>query len=66
MLECLLLISEQWLEDMSAFRMTNRDKWKWTLMIMRPKEASPRLVTEVVEPNQRRTVEAQRNRDLLP
>ncbi len=55
-----------WFEDMRTSSMTNRDEWKWTLMIMQPKEVSPRLVKEVVEPNERRTVEAQRNRDLLP
>ena len=76
MFECLLLINEQrlldvdyvvtplegfwWVEDMSSFRMTNRDKWKWTLIILQPKEVSPRLVKEVVESNERRTVEAQR------
>ena len=60
MFECLLLINEQWVEDMSTLRMTNRDEWKWTLIILQPKEVSPRLVKELVESNDRRTVEAQR------
>jgi hypothetical protein len=60
MLECLLLINDQWIEEMSTSSMTNRDEWKWALMIMQPKEVSPRLVKVVVEPNERRTVEAQR------
>jgi len=51
MLEYLLLLSRQWVEDMITFSMTNRDKWSWTLMIMQPKEVSPGLVKEEIEPN---------------
>jgi len=37
-----------WADDMSQFSITNKDSWKWTLMIMQPEHVTALLVTEAI------------------
>jgi len=43
-----------WTEDMSKFSLENKDLWKWTAMIMQPKEVSGALFSEVLEQAQKK------------
>lgn len=38
-----------WADDMSSFVTGNKDKWKWTLMIMQPELITMRMVQEAIE-----------------
>lgn len=50
-----------WSDDMSSFFMGNKDKWKWTLMIMQPEFITPEMVEE-----ERKIVEKKKNPKSLP
>ena len=38
-----------WMDDMSEFSMENKDKWKWTLMIMQPDFIDRKMVEDAIE-----------------
>ncbi|VAX36634.1 conserved hypothetical protein [hydrothermal vent metagenome] len=38
-----------WADDMSSFRVENKDGWKWTLMIMQPDLVTKEMVQEAIE-----------------
>ena len=38
-----------WSDDMSNFKAENKDKWKWTSMIMQPKHVTKQIFEEAVE-----------------
>jgi len=38
-----------WADDMSSFVTGNKDKWKWTLMIMQPEFITMEMVQEAIE-----------------
>jgi len=38
-----------WADDMSSFRVENKDSWKWTLMIMQPELVTNEMVQEAIE-----------------
>lgn len=38
-----------WADDMNDFTNGNRDKWKWTLMIMQPEWITQNLIDEAIE-----------------
>ena len=38
-----------WADDMSQFAVGNKDKWKWTAMIMQPECVTAELLGEAVE-----------------
>jgi hypothetical protein len=38
-----------WSDDMSSFLSGNKEKWKWTLMIMQPDIISKKIVNEALE-----------------
>jgi len=38
-----------WADDMSSFRVENKDSWKWTLMIMQPDLVTNEMVQEAIE-----------------
>ncbi len=38
-----------WADDMSAFRTGDKDKWKWTVMIMQPEYVTTDLLGQAVE-----------------
>jgi hypothetical protein len=38
-----------WMDDMHEFSLANKDKWKWTMMIMQPEIITPTLFSRAVE-----------------
>ena len=38
-----------WADDMNDFRSGNREKWKWTMMIMQPEWITKELIKEAIE-----------------
>jgi hypothetical protein len=38
-----------WADDMNDFTEGNRDRWKWTMMIMQPPWVTPEMIDEAIE-----------------
>ena len=46
-----------WADDMDDFSEGNRDKWKWTMMIMQPEWITKKIIEEAIEITKEKTLE---------